>query len=385
MRISALDAHALAISSTAICSISVPVPVPPCSSSKGSPRMSCSAKQPADVPRVLAGGVDLGGARRDALAHDLADRVAEVPVLLRDLVDVGRRERPSRAMVMGVCRAAGRGSPRRMSHRRLPVHDRRRRDPPLRRLGQHRGRSTCRSSALILMIVGVIGLLISLFMYANATRRADGRRARPLRGPRPAARSPARPPRRRPPARGAGAAGSSGSAVPLRDVAAARRGSRRARGARRRCRSRRRAGAPGRRRRSCSAPAPPAPAILRAARQRLVDRDPLELAVHPEHRRAVLEAAGEREEARGAARVAAAQRGQPAADDAHGGRVGRAGGHAGAPAAGAPADRPAARRARAGACVGRRCVRGARRRRRPRARAERGGRRGARRRRAATA
>ena len=44
IRMSALDAHALAISSTAIWSISVPVPVPPYSASKGSARMSCSAK-----------------------------------------------------------------------------------------------------------------------------------------------------------------------------------------------------------------------------------------------------------------------------------------------------------------------------------------------------
>ena len=43
IRISAVDAHALAISSTAMLSISVPVPVPPCSVSNGSPRMSCSA------------------------------------------------------------------------------------------------------------------------------------------------------------------------------------------------------------------------------------------------------------------------------------------------------------------------------------------------------
>jgi hypothetical protein len=41
MRMSALEAQALAISSTAICSIRVPVPVPPYSSSKGRARMSC--------------------------------------------------------------------------------------------------------------------------------------------------------------------------------------------------------------------------------------------------------------------------------------------------------------------------------------------------------
>ncbi len=42
MRMSALEAQTLAISSTAICSMSVPVPVPPYSVPNGSPRMSCS-------------------------------------------------------------------------------------------------------------------------------------------------------------------------------------------------------------------------------------------------------------------------------------------------------------------------------------------------------
>ncbi len=43
IRIRAEEAQALAISSTAICRTRVPVPVPPYCSSKGSPRMSCSA------------------------------------------------------------------------------------------------------------------------------------------------------------------------------------------------------------------------------------------------------------------------------------------------------------------------------------------------------
>ena len=43
IRISALEAHALAISSTAIWSISVPEPVPPYSSSNGRASTSCSA------------------------------------------------------------------------------------------------------------------------------------------------------------------------------------------------------------------------------------------------------------------------------------------------------------------------------------------------------
>ena len=41
--IRALEAQALATSSTAMFSIRVPVPVPPCSVSKGSPNRSCSA------------------------------------------------------------------------------------------------------------------------------------------------------------------------------------------------------------------------------------------------------------------------------------------------------------------------------------------------------
>ena len=43
IRIRALDAHAAAISSTAMLSISVPVPVPPYSSPNGSPSRSCAA------------------------------------------------------------------------------------------------------------------------------------------------------------------------------------------------------------------------------------------------------------------------------------------------------------------------------------------------------
>ena len=45
----------------------------------------------ADVPRVLVGLIDLGGAGRDLLLRDLADEVAEVLVLLRDRVEVGGR------------------------------------------------------------------------------------------------------------------------------------------------------------------------------------------------------------------------------------------------------------------------------------------------------
>jgi hypothetical protein len=51
------------------------MPVPPYSVSNGRPRMSCSAKS----------------AGRDPLADDLPDRVAEVLVLLRELVDIAER------------------------------------------------------------------------------------------------------------------------------------------------------------------------------------------------------------------------------------------------------------------------------------------------------
>ncbi len=46
-------------------------------------------QQLADVPRVLGARVDVVRARRDPLLGDLADRVAEVEVLLRDRVGVG--------------------------------------------------------------------------------------------------------------------------------------------------------------------------------------------------------------------------------------------------------------------------------------------------------
>ena len=79
----------MAISSTAIVSISVPVPVPPCSSPNGSPRMSFSANRlrmshgySADASMSCARGATFS-------CDDLADRVAEVEVLLRDLVRIG--------------------------------------------------------------------------------------------------------------------------------------------------------------------------------------------------------------------------------------------------------------------------------------------------------
>ncbi len=84
IRISALDAHALAISSTAICSISVPVPVPPYSSSNGSAEDVVLGEQPCGRPTGTRRSASISAARgRDPLLRDLADRVAEVEVLLR--------------------------------------------------------------------------------------------------------------------------------------------------------------------------------------------------------------------------------------------------------------------------------------------------------------
>ena len=48
-------------------------------------------KELANVPRVLAGPVDVGGARADALVDDLRDRLAEVAHLERHGVEVGGR------------------------------------------------------------------------------------------------------------------------------------------------------------------------------------------------------------------------------------------------------------------------------------------------------
>ena len=90
IRISAVEAHALATSSTAMLSISVPVPVPPYSSSNGQAEQVLLGEQLAQVPRVLRLGVDLGRPRRDALAHDLADRVAEGDVVVGERVRVSR-------------------------------------------------------------------------------------------------------------------------------------------------------------------------------------------------------------------------------------------------------------------------------------------------------
>jgi len=130
------------------------------------PQQILLGEQPPDVPRVLGLGVDLRRARRHPLAHDLADGVAEL-----DLIG-GQRVR-----VNGGCR-----------HR------------PLRLVAGHSGETDpvgigtslfliaigailkfavdasvsgieIATVGVILMVVGVVGLLISLFFLGEWRRR----------------------------------------------------------------------------------------------------------------------------------------------------------------------------------------------------------------------
>ena len=69
-------------SSTATMTISAPVPVPPYCSSKGRPKQLVLAEELDHVPRELALLVDLGRARRDALAGERAHEVADLALLV---------------------------------------------------------------------------------------------------------------------------------------------------------------------------------------------------------------------------------------------------------------------------------------------------------------
>ena len=84
--ISALEAHTLAISSIAMLSISAPVPGPAVLGLERQAEEVVLGEELANVARVLGLLVDLRRARGDALVRDLADRVAEVEVLLRERV-----------------------------------------------------------------------------------------------------------------------------------------------------------------------------------------------------------------------------------------------------------------------------------------------------------
>ena len=126
-------------------------------------------EEPADVPRVLARRVDVGRARADALVDDLTDRVPEVLVLLGQVVDVAHGRRHASIVVAGL--RAGAGVPR--SHGpgnslfliavgailRYAVSD------SLEGID-------IPTIGLILMIVGIVGLLISLFTDACGTATA---------------------------------------------------------------------------------------------------------------------------------------------------------------------------------------------------------------------
>ena len=185
IRISALEAHALATSSIATLSISVPVPVPPYSSLERQPEQVLLGEQLADVPRVLGLGVDLRRARRDPLAHDLADRVAEVE-LLRRSARTCQRARSS--MIRRRVFAAG------LPDRRIrvaPVHGHSEPHIFLIAVGAilrfavnatASPASTSPTVGLILMIVGVIGLadLAALHDHVVARPHACRRHDRPV-------------------------------------------------------------------------------------------------------------------------------------------------------------------------------------------------------------
>ena len=81
-RMSPLVAQTFETSSIATSERSVPVPVPPYSSSKKSPKMLVLAVELDDVPRELVRLVDLGRARRDALARERADELADLELLV---------------------------------------------------------------------------------------------------------------------------------------------------------------------------------------------------------------------------------------------------------------------------------------------------------------
>jgi len=132
-------------------------------------------EQLAQVPRVLRLGVDLRGARRDALGDHLADRVAELDLVVGEGVGVGRRGRRGHVLSLeGVCA---------MTTTEML--------PPMGigtslflvavgailyfAVDADVSGLEISTIGIILMVVGVIGLLISLFMVSSA-RRAPAER-----------------------------------------------------------------------------------------------------------------------------------------------------------------------------------------------------------------
>jgi hypothetical protein len=72
----------LPTSSIATSERSVPVPSPPYSSAKKRPKMSFSRKSSTTSHGNSCELVDLGGARRDPLARELPDEVAQLALLV---------------------------------------------------------------------------------------------------------------------------------------------------------------------------------------------------------------------------------------------------------------------------------------------------------------
>ena len=214
MRISADEAQALAISSTAICSISVPVPVPPYCSSNGSPRTSCSASS----SRMSCGycAVRSISAARGAIFSCASWRImsrrsasswgiayASVVAVVTPLMVQAASGWAYDGARTGIYSAMGIGTSIFLIAAR--------RDPEVRRNDIGSGIELA-TVGVILIVVGIIGLLFSLLILSRGDR-GGGRHARPRRRARPVRLivNPAADRQPRPPQRSGQMIGASGS------------------------------------------------------------------------------------------------------------------------------------------------------------------------------
>src|SRR4051795_2605566 len=183
MRISAVEAQALATSSIAMLSISVPVPVPPYSASKGRPRRSCSAnsRRRSHGYSALASISAARGSTRSRTIWRIVSRKATWSSERAELGSGGvlvaiRRRLEHLSAGVFASRGSGHasGAPSRG-------------EPPVGigtsifliaigailyfAVNADVSGLEISTVGLILMIVGIIGLLISLFYTTLATRR----------------------------------------------------------------------------------------------------------------------------------------------------------------------------------------------------------------------
>ena len=170
MSISALQAHTFAISSIAMLSISAPVPVPPCSVVEGQPEEVVLGEQLAQVVRILGLLVDLRRPRRHPLLGDLADRVAEIEMLLGNRVGVGEDFHGSAIVSRGYAAPMSVGFSLFLIAAGAILRYAVTWDP---------NGVNIETVGLILMIVGIVGLVISLAWMATAASRTRDVSSRP--------------------------------------------------------------------------------------------------------------------------------------------------------------------------------------------------------------